>query len=122
MTFLFPILTAVLNRFRGGGFYGGWIRDKTGIHPRILASVGITTISLFLYVWLPAVSIGVSYLIFVSAPWGRWYSLNRCPRILSNPPGYFETVLETIADFGNKRRDWLALGLRNSLMALPGGG
>ena len=117
---LIPILTAILNRFRGGGFGGGWIRNKTGIHPRIISAIGVSVLSLFLYCWEMSAATGLAYLIFVSAPWGRWYSLGRVSRLLSGFPSYFETVLETISGYNNIRRDWLAFGMRNFIMAMPG--
>ena len=117
---LFPILTGVLNRFRGGGFGGGWIRNKTGIHPRIIVSCAIALLCLVLFPWQVSCAVGLSYLIYVSKGWNRFYSFNHVSRDTYGPPDYFERFIEFISDFDGKRRDWLAFGLRNSIMAMPG--
>jgi len=114
------VLSALLNRFRGGGFGGGWIREKTGIHPRIFAATGLFVVSLSIHPWFNCLDIAVAYLIFVSAPWGRWYTLGFLNRdTASGPPNRFERFVENLSDIGGVRRDWLAFALRNFIMGIP---
>lgn len=124
MSLLFSLMSILvcgfLYRFRGGGFGAEKLHHELDTHPRILVTPFMVLVSWLFFPFSAALAVGVTYLIFVSAPWGRWYTLNRYARLLSGPPTWFETVIETISDFNGKRRDWLAFWLRNSLMLLLG--
>jgi hypothetical protein len=76
--FLIPVF-AVLNAYRGGGFFAEQSRKIVKIHPRF--QVTIIMFAILCFVTTPIVSgtVSLCYLISNLNGWGRWYDLGRLP-------------------------------------------
>lgn len=114
LTILAALVLATLNALRGSGL--GWLRPVVGAVAGLaswLAGSPITTAAIVaggLWLWL-------------TQPWGRWYTLGQGERKWSGPPNWWEKPIERIADraFPNHRNraDALAWLISGTAFAVP---
>jgi hypothetical protein len=108
------IVCAALNAVRGSGL--GWLRPVVGAAAggaAWLAGSPIITAAILaggLWLWL-------------TQPWGRWYTLGQADRDLSGAPNAWEKPIEQIADRAfpkhRDRADALAWIISGTVFALP---
>lgn len=111
MSVILVVLIAVLNHMRGGGFGASILPG----HPRFYAAPVVAFISFPFVGPLDAFFVGISYLIWSLAPWGRFYDLGRLqPSYSPTEEGWFEAGILKLA--GN---DHIAFTLRNAICLLP---
>jgi len=105
---------AALNAFRGAGF--GWLRPVIGL------AAGLASY----FAGSPIITAGIvagGVWLWLTQPWGRWYTLGQVDRDLSGSANWWEKPIEQLADRAfPKRRDradalaWLISG---TAFALP---
>ena len=114
MAFASMAIVSALNAVRGSGL--GWLRLVVGAvagGAAWLAGSPIITAAILaggLWLWL-------------TQPWGRWYTLGQADRDLSGPPNAWEKPIEQIADRvfpkHRDRADALAWIISGTVFALP---
>lgn len=109
LTVFSAITFAALNAFRGAG--NQWLRYV------IAVAAGAVTYFAGGSILISAMTGAFMFVYFIQ-PWGRWYTLNRVERDI-NPQDQYEKTIESISDFGERRRDWLAWLISGSLFTLP---
>lgn len=117
MLALIVFVSAVVNRYRGGGIVSVNVFDPPG-HRRFWCAPVMAALG---WLVLPPVSdaiFGACWLWWSILPWGRWYSLGHWPREASGAPDAFERVIERIGDV-NGRSDHACLFLRNLVALAP---
>jgi hypothetical protein len=121
MTYLFVVIAlvtaaacALVNAIRGGG--QGWMRPIVGI----VAGLGHLAVTMQI---IPSVIITAGIWLWLTQPWGRWYTLGHGARELSGAPNRWEKPIERIADqlFSEQRgkADALAWLMSGTVFALP---
>lgn len=99
---------ALINSGRGAAFKPPWLVGHSRYWYGALAG-------LFLCLakpWREALVIAVCLIFWAQWPWGRWYTLHRCPRNWSGKPNAFERVVERWCDIGGAENDHLCLLMR----------
>jgi hypothetical protein len=113
ITILSAIVLATLNALRGSGL--GWLRPVVG------AVAGGAA-------WLagsPIITAGIvagGVWLWLTQPWGRWYTLGQGEREWSGPANAWEKPIERIADRVSRNRrnaDALAWFISGTVFALP---
>lgn len=102
---LHMVAGALLNAGRGAAFKPDWLKG----HSRYW--YGALT-GLFLCLdrhWWDALIIAACLVWWAQWPWGRWYTLHRCPRKWSGMPNAFERIVERLCDIGGVENDHLCL-------------
>ena len=111
-------LYGILNRVRGGGFYGHLLPG----HPRVWISVFTICLSLFFLPIYQAAFLGACFFLWSLLPWGRWYSLGNMPREASGNPDFFEKIIEKSVDSLTTNRelsDNICFFIRNLICLIP---
>lgn len=118
MGLLYLLCMAWLNTVRGGHLGGEWLRKALPGHPRmwVAGAVGLASTPFYGPLW--GLLAGVTYLLSVWLPWGRWYDLGRLPADFGPPSiGWelkFEQFIERLTP-----NDHLAFGVRNFISYIP---
>lgn len=107
ITYVMIVLAcAVLNRIRGGGFYGELLPG----HPRYWVSPVLGLVNWIIAPWPVAASMAFAYLIWSIPPWGRWYDLNRVTTTwITRDYSSYERVIERLSG----KDDYLSFYLRH---------
>ena len=69
--------------------------------------------------WHDALAIAGCLVFWAQWPWGRWYTLHRCPRNWSGKPNAFERLVERFCDIGGAENDHLCLLVRMIIGLAP---
>jgi hypothetical protein len=108
------IVCAALNAVRGSGL--GWLRPVVG------AAAGLASWFAGSPIITAAIVAGGVW-IWLTQPWGRWYTLGQVDRDLSGSPNWWEKPIESIADRAfpkhRDRADALAWLISGTAFALP---
>jgi len=98
------------NAIRGGRYL-----PEIGTAKKLwLAAFLLSAFAAFLYPPHIAVAIGLVFVIWdCLLPWGRYFTLNRLPRELSEGHTLIERLIERVSDVGGVRRDRVAFFIRN---------
>ena len=93
---LIPLL-AVLNMYRGGGWFAEQSKKYVKIHPRYQVTI-ILFLSLLLFTTpIKAGIFALCYLISNLAPWGRWFDLGRHPDdFVTRDPIWMERLINKL--------------------------
>jgi hypothetical protein len=114
ITIISAATCAALNALRGSGF--GWLRPVIG------AAAGLASWFAGSPILTAAIVAGGLWL-WLTQPWGRWYTLGQADRALSGSPNWWEKPIESIADraFPERRdlADALAWLISGTAFALP---
>jgi hypothetical protein len=105
---------AIINALRGSGF--GWLRPIVG------AAAGLASWFAGSPIITAAIVAGGVWL-WLTQPWGRWYTLGQADRALSGSPNAWEKPIERLADRAfpkhRDRADALAWLISGTAFALP---
>jgi hypothetical protein len=111
---LAAIILATLNAFRGSGL--GWLRPVVGAVAGLASWLAGSPI-------LAATIVAAGLWLWLTQPWGRWYTIGQGEREWSGPPNWWERQIEWLADraFPNHRdrADALAWLISGTAFALP---
>jgi hypothetical protein len=118
MTVIFAALAAIafacLNALRGSG--AGWLRPVIGAAAGLASYLAGSPI-------LTAAIVASGLWLWLTQPWGRWYTLGQADRTLSGSANPWEKPIESIADraFPERRdlADALAWLISGTAFALP---
>lgn len=113
------ILSSIINKFRGGGFYAYLLPGA----PRYYAFIFMGLLFFINHQQIKeAVLFSLFWLVWSIPPWGRYYTLGRMPREISTrSPSFFELEVEkTISDINNRYiEDHFLFFIRNLLSLSP---
>lgn len=105
---------AILNAVRGSG--AGWLRPVIGAAAGLASWLAGSPI-------LAAAIVAAGLWLWLTQPWGRWYTLGQADRDLSGSPNWWEKPIEQIADRAfpkhRDRADALAWLISGTAFALP---
>jgi hypothetical protein len=114
ITIIAAATCAALNALRGSGF--GWLRPVIG------AAAGLASYLAGSPIITAAIVAGGLWL-WLTQPWGRWYTLGQADRALSGPANWWEQIIERVADRvfpdDRDRADALAWLISGTAFALP---
>jgi hypothetical protein len=119
MSFLILVLSCIINKFRGGGFYAYLLPGAPRYYAFILMGVLFYIYNGFIK---ESILFAIFWLIWSIPPWGRYYTLGRMPREVSTrKPSLVETEVEkTISDINNRHvEDHILFFIRNLISLLP---
>ncbi|WP_293857176.1 hypothetical protein [uncultured Alsobacter sp.] len=108
-TWLVILAAAVLNRVRGGGFFG----DRLPGHPRFWVAPLMGGLAAVHHPPLAAAALGAAWLYWSLLPWGRWYTFGAVTP--DRPPTTFEAAVEVLAGDDHV----LAFSIRNTIAFAP---
>ena len=107
-------IVSALNAFRGSG--AGWLRPVIGATAGLASWLAGSPI-------LAAAIVAGGLWLWLTQPWGRWYTLGQADRALSGAPNAWEKPIEQIADRAfpknRDRADALAWLISGTVFALP---
>lgn len=96
MTWLIIPLMGILNRVRGGGFYGDKIPFKALY--AVTPIVGLLALLVGHPVYV-SLSFAIAYLIWALPAWSRWYDLGNLPDDYHRTPGVYNSAWEKWTDW-----------------------
>lgn len=108
------LAAAVLNRVRGGGFFGGRLPG----HPRFYVAPAMGGLAWLVLSWPMAIVFAACFLAWSWLPWGRWFDLGRLnPEILDGvrERTWFERAIEGVVG----RSDHVCFAVRNLIAIVP---
>jgi len=105
---------AALNAIRGSG--AGWLRPVIGAAAGLASWLAGSPI-------LTAAIVAAGLWLWLTQPWGRWYTLGQADRDLSGPANWYEQIIERVADRvfpdDRDRDDAFAWLISGTVFALP---
>jgi hypothetical protein len=108
------IVCAILNAVRGSGL--GWLRPVVGAVAGLAAWLAGSPI-------ITAAIVAGGLWLWLTQPWGRWYTLGQADRDLSGSANWWEQMIERVADKvfpdDRDRADALAWLISGTVFALP---
>lgn len=114
LTILAMAVLATLNAVRGSGI--GWLRPVVGAAAGLAAWLAGSPI-------VAAAIVAGGLWLWLTQPWGRWYTLGQGEREWSGPANWWEKPIERIADRAfpkqRTRADALAWLVSGTVFALP---